>query len=884
MTNPAFATLSSFHEDSIFANHGAAMLIIDVSTGNIIDANTSAEKFYGYSIDEFKSMNISQINTLQDAEIKAEMNAAVTQERNYFLFKHTLKDGTVKNVEVYSSPSVDEQGNAILISIIHDITPQVLAQKEAMQNKMIIITLLAFLAVSLLLFNLYTNSIKRKEREAKQRYQSLFDHMKEGFALHEIICSADGLPVDYRFLEINQSFEEITGLTAARIVNRTVKEVLPGTEQYWIQQYGEVALNNKTLTFENYSSDLGKHFRVSVFSPKRNQFATIFTDITDQIQTKEKIEFERKLLETILEDALSGYWNWDLVRKEKYLSPSFKAMFGYADDELESSPHTWRKLILEEDISTVLDCFRQHIDSHGEIPYYYEARYRHKNGSTVWVICSGRVVEWDGNTPVRMVGCHINITNLKQLEAELHAERNLFKTTLHSLGDGVISTDKDGNVDLMNAVSEELTGWKQAEAKGMPFETVFHIVNEYTGEKCPSPVEQVFQTGRIIELANHTMLIKKNGDSIPIEDSAAPIKDESGIVSGVVLVFRDFTDKKEKQEKIRYLSHHDQLTTLFNRHYLEEQLNMLDMNEYLPLTIVMADVNGLKLTNDAFGHKAGDELLQKVATILKQECRADDIVARVGGDEFVLLLPRTTNSKTEKIVHRINQRIQQENINNIIISVSFGWDTKVAHDQNISEVLTRAEEHMYRKKLVESQSMRNQTIRVIMQTLRETNIRERTHSEKVSQISRKIGEAMHLDSDTLKELETAALMHDIGKIAINENVLNKAGQLTDLEYEEIKRHPEIGYHILKSVDAYTILADYVLSHHERWDGTGYPRGLSSEEIPLIGRIIAVADAFEAMIGERTYRNSMNPTEAVEEIKRCSGTQFDPHVVEAFLHN
>jgi len=424
---------------------------------------------------------------------------------------------------------------------------------------------------------------------------------------------------------------------------------LPDTEQYWIEQYGEVALHSKTKTFENYSRDLGKYFRVSAFSPKPNQFATVFTDVTDQVEAKESIELERKLLETILEDAMSGYWNWDLLHNEEYLSPSFKEMFGYADYELENSPETWQKLIFDEDLPSALECFQKHVNSHGEIPYYNEVRYRHKDGSAVWVICAGRVVEWDGDKPVRMVGCHINITELKNLQAALRAERNLFKTTLHSLGDAVISADKDGNVDLMNAVAEELTGWKNADAKGLPFETVFHIVNEYTDEKCPNPVEQVLKTGRIIELANHTMLIKKNGAKIPIEDSAAPIKDEDGDINGVVLVFRDFTDKKEKQEKIKYLSHHDQLTTLYNRHYFEEQLNLLDREENPVLRLVMADVNGLKLTNDAFGHKAGDELLKRVAHVLKNECRSSDIVARVGGDEFVLLLPRTSSCQTEKI-------------------------------------------------------------------------------------------------------------------------------------------------------------------------------------------------------------------------------------------
>ena len=177
--------------------------------------------------------------------------------------------------------------------------------------------------------------------------------------------------------------------------------------------------------------------------------------------------------------------------------------------------------------------------------------------------------------------------------------------------------------------------------------------------------------------------------------------------------------------------------------------------------------------------------------------------------------------------------------------------------------------------------MRNQTIKVIMHTLHEANLREKIHSERVSKLSRIIGEAMELEDEVLKELEITGLMHDIGKIAINNNILNKPGKLTEMEYEEIRRHPEISYHILKSADVYTRLAEYVLSHHERWDGNGYPRGLSGEDIPLVARIITVADAYEAMTANRPYKKPLSHEQAVEELKRCSGTQFDPEIVDAY---
>lgn len=473
---------------------------------------------------------------------------------------------------------------------------------------------------------------------------------------------------------------------------------------------------------------------------------------------------------------------------------------------------------------------------------------------------------------------------LSYAKEKISIERSLFKATIHSLGDGVISTDKFGKISIMNAVAETLTGWNIQEAKGKDFKEVFNIINEFTKKECTCPVAKVLKFGQVIQLEDHTFLIKKTGEEIPIEDSAAPIKDEYGNITGAVVVFRDFTEKKQRQEQIKYLSYHDYLTGLHNRRFLEDEINKLDTEKNLPFSVAMIDVNGLKLTNDAFGHSIGDELLKRVAKVLKFETRADDIVARVGGDEFIILLPDTTSEETEKIIKRMYKSISEEKFNNIIISISIGFDTKLSVETPIENVLIQAEEHMYRKKITESKSMRNKTIQVIFKTLNEKNERERIHSERVSKISKEIGEMMNLDDETVKEIEFAGLMHDIGKIIISEDILNKPGKLTETEYEEIKRHTESGYQILRSVDDYTSLAENVLCHHERWDGKGYPRGLKGNEIPLIARIITIADAYEAMTANRPYKAALNIEEAINELIKNAGTQFDPQIVDIFVEN
>lgn len=481
-----------------------------------------------------------------------------------------------------------------------------------------------------------------------------------------------------------------------------------------------------------------------------------------------------------------------------------------------------------------------------------------------------------------------NIAELEEKNQELlnakelvNMERLLFETTIHSLGDGVISTDKFGNIKIMNEVAEKLTGWNCEDAIGLQFESVFNIINEQNRKKTVSPIEVAFVSSKVVKFDENILLINKEGYEIPIEDSAAPILDSDGNITGAVIVFRDYTDKKQRQAEILYLSYHDQLTGLYNRRFFEEELSRLDIKYYLPLSLVMLDVNGLKLTNDAFGHQTGDKLLQIVAASLKKACRENDVVSRVGGDEFVLLLPNTDYNEAEIIVKLIYRDLEQEKLMDVIISVSAGWDTKSHELQNIMEIYAKAEENMYRNKLVESQSMRSKTIQVIMKTLNETNERERIHSENVSKISRKIGEALNFDQELLREIEITGLLHDIGKIAIDNNLLNKTGPLSSSEYEIIKRHPEIGYHILKSVDEYTNISDNVLAHHEYWDGTGYPRGIAEDKIPLIARIITIADAFEAMTADRTYRDKISKEEAMEELKRCAGTQFDPDIVKIF---
>ena len=366
-----------------------------------------------------------------------------------------------------------------------------------------------------------------------------------------------------------------------------------------------------------------------------------------------------------------------------------------------------------------------------------------------------------------------------------------------------------------------------------------------------------------------------------LDESYTPIKNSDDEITGVTIFSQDVTERTKHEQSIMYLSYRDPLTNLHNRRYYSEELDRLDTIKYMPISIIIADINGLKITNDAFGHEIGDQLLVTVATNLVEVFTKENRIARIGGDEFTIFLPNTSKERALQYMETAKKRIENNTIRGMGISVSFGVATKLSTEP-IQEVIKMAEDDMYTHKLFEIASHRNETIKTIVSTLHEKNPREEAHSKRVSEICISIGTKLGMKSDEIALLKAISNLHDIGKIAIDDSILNKKGPLDEKEWEQIKKHPEIGYRILSSSPEYADIAQDILSHHERYDGKGYPRGLSGGDIPIRARIITIADSYDAMISERPYRRPLTHQEALEEIRKNAGTQFDPALAELFI--
>lgn len=593
------------------------------------------------------------------------------------------------------------------------------------------------------------------------------------------------------------------------------------------------------------------------------------------IAAQAELKREMLFIEALFESIPGYLYVYDEAGKLIKWNKKHEEMTGYSADELAHM--TLDQWFEGDDLVKVMAAVEEVFSKgYGEV----DANLITKSGKKLLIRSNGVVMTLDGKKYFTGVG--IDITESKRLESELKKESKLLETTLVSVGDGVISCDKNGHVLFINRVAEELTGWQKKEALGKPIETVFSIINDSNREKAGNIVAEVIKTKEIRELDNHTLLIAKDGIERTIEDSAAPIIDANGDVLGVVLVFRDYTEKKQKLDQIEYLSYHDQLTGLYNRRFYEEELSRMDTPRNLPFSLIMGDVNGLKLVNDSFGHVMGDELLKKAAKTIVKACRADDVVARLGGDEFVVLLPKTDQLEAEEIINRIEELAKAEKVGTVELSISFGFETKFNEEEDIQRIFKRAEDYMYRRKLTESLGMRNKTVGMMIETLFDKYQKEMFHSERVGKLSAEIGNKIGFNSKDSHDLQTAGLMNDIGKIGIAEGILDKIEKLNETDWDEIRRHPEIGYRILSSANEFAEIAEHILEHHEHWDGGGYPKGLKGEEISLEARIIAIADAYDAMTRMRLHRNDLTAEEAIEEISRCSGTQFDPEIARVFI--
>nr|WP_215145665.1 HD domain-containing phosphohydrolase [Exiguobacterium qingdaonense] len=560
------------------------------------------------------------------------------------------------------------------------------------------------------------------------------------------------------------------------------------------------------------------------------------------------------------------------TRQVLHLNDTWERVLGYSLEDLENIDFL---SLIHPDDETITESAFAELEERGEL-FRFVNRFRTIDDTY-------RSIEWH----CKLQGNYIyavakDVTDRVQLEEKL-AERDRLLTKLSDQVPGAIYQfelfpDGSFNFPFFSRGFEEILGISSEDVQ----RDATLVFKRMHPDDYPHVMQSIDESYRNLTIWDAEFrVLTEDGRTIWILGSSRPEK----IAEGHVLwhgYIGDVTEKKKYEKEIEYLSYHDQLTGAKNRRYFEEALTRFDEESYYPLTLLVIDINGLKLTNDAFGHLVGDQLLVEAANILRNELRAKDEVARVGGDEFVVISPNTTLDEAKQLSERLSRLFLEKTVEGLPISASFGEAVKHDTTVDLTDVFNLAEDRMYHHKVSEKQSRRHHSIQLIMRTLYEKIPREEEHSHRVANLSGQLAEAMGFTSAEVNEIRTAAILHDIGKVAISNDILDKPGALTESEWREIKRHPEVSYNILSTVPEYVALSEIVLAHHERWDGQGYPKGISEYDIPLASRIISIADTFDVMVTGRPYRQAKTIDEALAIIKQEAGKQFDPSLVDVFF--
>lgn len=694
------------------------------------DANLSfeyispaCEKILGYNTDEMLGANIFKNVYPDDCRyaymVIAELRSGRNKAQLEYRYRH--KDGYYLWMETVGTPLIEQGIFQGLILVTRDITSR--------KNELALL------------------------HRTEAYYRGLFDSMQEGFALWEVIYDEYQRPRDFRFLDVNPTYEKTARLKKDKLIGSLMSEQVYMIEDYWWQILTEVAVSGQPQQYEGYFGFQDAYYEVFAFRPNSDNVACLLIDTTRR----------------------------------------------------------------------------------------------------------------------------------RRAEIALQNEKEWLSVTLGSICEGVIATDPDSRVLFLNQVAADILGWSPESAVGQHLGNLFNNVEQMEmSNDAHTFLNDCFKT-QTAEINDNMVCIVRDGRRRFLENSASPIRAQDGEDLGVVMVMRDITDQKRAAEQIHYLSYNDKLTGLHNRAYADMILAQMDNEEYLPLSLIIGDLNELKLTNDVFGHQEGDKLLVKAAQTLKTCCRDSDIVARWGGDEFLIILPRTSAQAAMKICERINQCCQEADHEPISLSIALGTATREDMFQEIPDIFSMAEDHMYSNKLLAFKTNRSSAIAGLQESLRKYSSEDEAHSQRLMAMAAEIGAALKLKKQETEELVLLAYFHDIGNVGLTQEVLLKTGPLDARDWEKVKKHPEIGYRMARSIPEISPIAEAILAHHENWDGSGYPQGLKGKQIPLLARIMSIIDAYDIMTHGSMYKTAVSHEEALEEIRQKSGMQFDPDLVEAFIY-
>jgi diguanylate cyclase (GGDEF)-like protein/PAS domain S-box-containing protein len=886
--------------NNIFNNSNDIIYSVSWPNLQIKTVSKSVKDIFGYKTEEFKedANLLRKITHPKDKSIHDKALKKLKKDGNAKReFRIITKEGNVKWIYDKGKMIYDDNGNPVRAEgVMRDITERKTAEKKLRYNKKMYETIFNSAPIGIIIEDPKGNILKVNKRECEMT----------GYNKDEL----EGSNVKDKFVlpEYQKSAE------------KNIKAILNGEE---LEFDVKIPRANGEILYENL-----KETKIT-FPDGSQGILSMHIDITERKRKERKLKNQRKRMENTIEATEAGTFEWNIQTGKTIFNEKWAEMIGYTLDEISpSTVDTWKQFTHPDDLAKCEKLLEKHF--RGETDQYKaEIRMKHKKGHWIWVLSQGKLISRTENgKPLKMFGTHLDITErkkrIKALKFQHDFQKNLADISSKLVGINNNNFDYEINEALkkigrffeidrsyifqMSENKKYVSNTHEWTPEGI--ESAKEKLQDLSVEKLPWLMEKlyhkktinIFDVEKLDEKAKSEKMIfeEENIKSIVIipifidnelfgffgfdsvkrkrnfnQKSIDKIKIVTDVITSAFLQYLNI-------KRIEKLTYKDSLTGLYNRRYFEEEMERLDTKRQLPISIIMADINGLKIINDSYGHEKGDHMLIETGKILKEELRDEDILARHGGDEFTILLPQTSYQEAEVIITRLKEKNNKNSEEGITISFSLGVATKVDQKQDIKEVLKRADDDMYRNKLSESRSNKNKIVRNLLNTLDAKSAETKEHALRMNRKARDLGEKLKLSISEINNLSLLATLHDIGKTTISEEILTKEDKLTDKEWEIIKEHPARGYKIASASEEFITVAEDILHHHEHWDGAGYPDGLKGEEIPYLARIISIIDAYDVMTNDRPYSKAISKEEALSEIKSCAGTQFDPQLSQAFI--